>query len=142
MLRWYTCADRHSLRWLEQKANIFFRFAADFCGDGCSGYRLVFFCFFQTEVRWTRHLFLSRMRSEGFSFYLWGSGGGGVFARRRVFMFATVRNRSQLFAGATAWRKVTVPRGKVAKGIVFVRFQRDVASFCVAGVALRDMWTC
>ena len=59
---------------------------------------LCFFCFFQTEVRWTRHLFFSRMRSEGFSFYLWGSGGGGVFARRRVFMFATVRNRSQPFA--------------------------------------------
>ena len=65
---------------------------------------------------------------------------GAVFSCSQPF--ATVRNRSQLFAGATAWRKVTVPRGKVAKGIVFVRFQRDVASFCVAGVALRDMWTC
>ena len=139
MLRWYTCADRHSLRWLEQKANIFSGLRLIFAVMVAVDIDLCFFCFFQTEIRWTRHLFFSRMRSEGFSFYLWGSGGGGVFARRRVFMFATVRNRSQLFAGATAWRKLTVPRGKVAKGIVFVRFQRDVAAFSVAGVALRDM---
>ena len=38
-----------------------------------------------------------------------------------------------------SWRKVAVPMGKVAKGLVFVRFQRDVAAFSVAGVALRDM---
>ena len=43
----------------------------------------------------------SRMRSEGFSFNSWGSGGGALFATRCFYVrnrpqpFATVRNRSQ-----------------------------------------------
>ena len=41
-----------------------------------------------------------------------------------------------------SWRKVAVPMGKVVKSTVFARFKRDVASFCVAGVALPDMCTC
>ena len=39
-----------------------------------------------------------------------------------------------------SWQKVAVPMGNVAKSVVFRCFHRDVASFRVAGVALRDMW--
>ena len=40
--------------------------------------------------------YCSRMHSEGFSFYIWGPGGGGVFVGRRF----GVRNRSQTLATA------------------------------------------
>ena len=46
-------------------------------------------------------MYFSRMRSEGFSFNSWRSGGGVLFATRRFYVrnrpqpSATVRNRSQ-----------------------------------------------
>ena len=62
---------------------------------------------------------------QGFPFHSWGLGVEAVFARR----CATVRNRSQPFA--------TVARMAVPGG-----FKCHVASFRVAGVALRDIQTC
>ena len=52
-----------------------------------------------------------------------------------AFMFATVRNR--LHEG-----RMAVPMGSSAKGVTFGGFKRRVASFRVAGVALRDIQTC
>ena len=72
---------------------------------------------------------------------LWGCGGRAVFAGRCVYVrnrpqpFATVRNRSRE-------GRMAVPIGSSAKGVTFGAFQRCVASFRVAGVALRDIPTC
>ena len=81
---------------------------------------------------------------------LWGSGGWGcvrsgcVYVRNRSQPFATVRNRSQPFATVRAiaiwpclWPMVSFP-----EGVIFGGFKRLVASFRVAGVALRDIQTC
>ena len=48
---------------------------------------------------------------------------------------ATVRNRPREDCMA-------VPMRSFARGVIFGGFQHRVASFRVAGVALRDMWTC
>ena len=68
---------------------------------------------------------------------LWGSG-----ARRCVYIrnnrpqpFATVRNRSR-------GGRMGVPIVSSAKGVPFGCFQRRVAAFRVASVALRDIQTC
>ena len=72
---------------------------------------------------------------------LWGSGGWSVFARRCVRVrnrpqpFATVRNRSRE-------DRMAVPMGSSAEVVIFGGFRRVVASFRVAGVALRDIQTC
>ena len=80
---------------------------------------------------------------------LWGSGVEGVFARRRVCgrnrpqttsanrpqPSATVRNRSYEL-------RMAVPMGSSAEVVIFGGFQCVVASFRVAGVALRDIQTC
>ena len=53
-------------------------------------------------------------------------------------------NRPQPFATVCEqppWQKAAVPVGKVAKGVIFGCFKCCVASFRVAGKALRDMWT-
>ena len=70
---------------------------------------------------------------------LWGSGG--VFARRCV----RVRNRPQ--PSATVRNRprdprMAVPMGSSAEIVIFGGFRRVVASFRVAGVALRDIQTC
>ena len=78
--------------------------------------------------------YFSRMRSEGFSFYIWGSGGWPVFAWpcswrpqplatvwNRLQPFATVRNRSQPSVCGRRGCKVAVPMGKVAKTWLFWR---------------------
>ena len=77
------------------------------------------------------------MRSEGFSFYSWGSGGWPVFAwpcfwrpqasasvRKRPQPFATVRNRPQPSVCGRRDLKVAVPMGKVAKACLFWRVRR------------------
>ena len=64
------------------------------------------------------------MRSEGFSFYIWGSGGWPVFAWPcfwRPQPSATVRNRLQPSVCDRRGRKVAVPMGKVAKTWLFWR---------------------
>ena len=72
---------------------------------------------------------------------LWGSGGWSVFARRCVRVrnrpqpFATVRNRPRE-------DRMAVPMGSSAEVVIFGGFRRVVASFRVAGVALRDIQTC
>ena len=76
----------------------------------------------------------SRMRSKGSRFTL------GVWALRVYSLdvakpFATVRNRPR--EGHMA-----VPMVSSAEGILFAGFKRLVASFRVAGVALRDIQTC
>ena len=102
----------------------------------------------------------SRMRSKGSCFTL-GCGGRAVFAGRCVYVrnrsqpSATVRNRPQRFAtvrnrpqpSATVRNRpcdgrMAVPIGSSAKGVPFGAFQLRVASFRVAGVALRGVPTC
>ena len=66
---------------------------------------------------------------------LWGSGGWGCVRSTlpsRSQPFATVRNRS-------CEDRMAVPMGSSAGGIIFGGFRRLVASFRVAGVALRDI---
>ena len=69
-------------------------------------------------------VWFSRMRSEGFWLYIWGSGGWPVFARPcfwRPQPSATVRNRLQPSVCDRRGRKVSVPIGKVAKTCLFRR---------------------
>ena len=69
---------------------------------------------------------------------LWGSGGWGCVRstlRSRAQPSATVRNRSRD-------PRMAVPMGSSAGGIIFGGFRHLVASFRVAGVALRDIQTC
>ena len=86
---------------------------------------------------------------------LWGSGGWGCvrstlrlwsqpFAtvRNRPQPFATVRNRSQTVRNRSREDRMAVPMGSFAEVVLFGGFRRLVASFRVAGVALRDIQTC
>ena len=82
---------------------------------------------------------------------LWGSGVEGVFARRCPTIrtppqpFATVRNRSQPSAtvrNRSHEGRLAVPMESSTKGVTFGCFQRHVAAFRVAGVALCDIPTC
>ena len=62
-----------------------------------------------------------------------------------AFTIATVRNRSQ--PSATVRNRprdprMAVPMGSSAEVVIFGGFRRVVASFRVAGVALRDIQTC
>ena len=83
------------------------------CVKGCSGF--------------------SRMRSKGSRFTL------GVWGLRVCSQpFATVRNRSQPFV----WGPYGRAYGKFCRSSIFGGFQRFVASFRVAGVALCDIQTC
>ena len=69
---------------------------------------------------------------------LWGSGGWGCVRstlRSRAQPSATVRNRSRE-------DRMAVPMGSFAEVVLFGGFRRLVASFRVAGVALRDIQTC
>ena len=95
------------------------------------------------------------MRSEGFSFYIWGSGGWPVFAcasvtvRNRLQPSATVCNRLQPFATVLNRPSATVVGAKLPclweklhKRDFLDMSEAVVMSFCVAGVALRDIPTC
>ena len=85
------------------------------------------------------------MRSEGFSFYTFGGLGVEVCSLDAAFMFATVCNRLQPFATVrkrSFGRKLAVPIGSFTGVVIFGRFTCLEPSFRVAGVALRDMWTC
>ena len=78
------------------------------------------------------------MRSKG-SRFTGGLGVEGVFPRRR----ATVRNRSKPLATVrNRPREVAMALPMVSSAIFFGGFKRRVASFRVAGVALRDTQTC
>ena len=75
---------------------------------------------------------------------LWGSGSWGC-------VLSTLRLRSQPFAKQPAtvrnrprdcYMAVPVPMVSSAEGVLFVGFKRLVASFRVAGVALRDIQMC
>ena len=62
-----------------------------------------------------------------------------------AFVFATVRNRSQPSATVRSRPRegrMAVPIGSSARGVTFGAFQRRLASFRVAGVALRGIPTC
>ena len=76
----------------------------------------------------------SRMRSKGFRFTL-GVWGLRVCSLDVAFASATVRNRSYEL-------RMAVPMGSFAEVVLFGGFRRLVASFRVAGVALRDIQTC
>ena len=76
----------------------------------------------------------SRMRSKGSRFTL-GVWGLRVCSLDVAFTSATVRNRSREL-------RMAVPMGSSAEVVLFGGFRRVVASFRVAGVALRDIQTC
>ena len=81
------------------------------------------------------------MRSKGSRFTLGVWGVEGVFARRCV----CGRNRSQPSAtvpNRSCEDRMAVPMGSFAEVVLFGGFRRLVASFRVAGVALRDIQTC
>ena len=83
----------------------------------------------------------SRMRSKGSRFTL-GVWGLRVCSLDVAFTVATVRNRPQPFATVrdrSCEDRMAVPMGSSAGGIIFGGFRRLVASFRVAGVALRDI---
>ena len=77
------------------------------------------------------------MRSKGSRFTL-GVWGLRVCSLDVAFVVATVRNRPQPFPRSPYGRAF----GKFCRGGPFWRFQTSVASFRVAGVALRDIQTC
>ena len=86
----------------------------------------------------------SRMRSKGSRFTL-GVWGLRVCSLDVAFASATVRNRSQPFAtvrNRPREDRMAVPMGSCAEVVIFGGFRRVVASFRVAGVALRDIQTC
>ena len=83
----------------------------------------------------------SRMRSKGSRFTL-GVWGLRVCSLDVAFASATVRNRSQPFATDPREDRMAVPMGSSAEVVIFGGFRRVVASFRVAGVALRDIQTC
>ena len=74
------------------------------------------------------------MRSKGSRFTL-GVWGLRVCSLDVAFTVATVRNRSRD-------PRMAVPMGSFAEVVLFGGFRRVVASFRVAGVALRDIHTC
>ena len=76
----------------------------------------------------------SRMRSKGSRFTL-GVWGLRVCSLNVAFVVATVRNRPRE-------DHMAVPMGSFAEVVLFGGFRRLVASFRVAGVALRDIQTC
>ena len=76
----------------------------------------------------------SRMRSKGSRFTL-GVWGLRVCSLDVAFASATVRNRSRE-------DRMAVPMGSFTEVVLFGGFRRLVASFRVAGVALRDIQTC
>ena len=83
----------------------------------------------------------SRMRSKDSRFTL-GVWGLRVCSLDVAFTFATVRNRPQPFATVRAVPRMAVPMVSSAEGVIFGGFKRLVASFRMAGVALRDIQTC
>ena len=87
------------------------------------------------KTAWTprKHVF-SRMRSKGSRFTL-GVWGLRVCLLDVAFVVATVRNRS-------CEDRMAVPMVSSAEVVFFGCFKRLVASFRVAGVALRDIQTC
>ena len=103
---------------------------------------LLFWCLdlYDLYGRGKRHhgFVFSRMRSKGSRFTLGGLGVEGVFARRCV----RERNRSQPSATVRSDPRMAVPMGSSAEVVLFGGFRRLVASFRVAGVALRDIQTC
>ena len=74
------------------------------------------------------------MRSKGSRFTL-GVWGLRLCSLDVAFVVATVRNRSYEL-------RMAVPMGSSAEVVLFGSFQCIVASFRVAGVALRDIQTC
>ena len=79
-------------------------------------------------------IIFSRMRSKGSRFTL-GVWGLRVCSLDVAFASATVRNRP-------CEDHMAVPMGSSAEVVLFGGFRRVVASFRVAGVALRDIQTC
>ena len=82
----------------------------------------------------------SQMRSKGsrFTLVVWGLR---VCSLDVAFTSATVRNRPQPFATVRA-RSLWLCLLGSAKGVTFGGFTCGVASFRVAGMALRDIQTC
>ena len=86
-----------------------------------------------SSTGWISHGY-SRMRSKGSRFTL-GVWGLRVCSLDVAFASATVRNRSRE-------DRMAVPMGSFTEVVLFGGFRRLVASFRVAGVALRDIQTC
>jgi len=87
----------------------------------------------------------SRMRSKGSRSTLVGVWGLRVCSLDVASASATVRNRPQPFAtvrNRSRDPRMAVPVGSSAQVVISRGFRRVVASFRVAGVALRDIQTC
>ena len=125
---------RWLIRWDAKPPQIYIFWRASEDDRGCKlhnfGYQRS-----RTQYGWLR--FDSRMRSKGSRFTLgvWGLSCLRQTLRNRSQPFAKVRNRSRE-------GRMAVPMVSFAKGVTFGGFQRRVASFRVAGVALRDIPTC
>ena len=94
-------------------------------------------------VSWAM-VYFSRMRSKGSRFTL-GVWGLRVCSLDVAFTVATVRNRPRPFATVRNRSHdcfMAVPMVSSAAVVIFGGFRRLVASFRVAGVALRDIQRC
>ena len=83
-------------------------------------------------------LIFSRMRSGGFSFYFRGLGVE-TCSFEVAFAITTVCNRPQPSASDRSEGPMAVPMASAARGIIVGNLKRRATSFCVAGVALRDI---
>ena len=83
----------------------------------------------------------SRMRSKGSRFTL-GVWGLRVCSLDVAFASATVRKPFATVRNRPREDRMAVPMGSSAEVVIFGGFRRVVASFRVAGVALRDIQTC
>ena len=81
------------------------------------------------------------MRSKGSRFTL-GVWGLRVWSLDVAFTIATVRNRPRTVRNRSCEDRMAVPMGSSAEVVIFGGFRRVVASFRVAGVALRGIQTC
>ena len=88
----------------------------------------------KSYYHWHYYHYFSRMRSKGSRFTL-GVWGLRVCSLDVAFVVATVRNRPRE-------DHMAVPMVSSAEVVIFGGFRRVVASFRVAGVALRDIQTC
>ena len=113
------------MEWLHQGCDI--DLSADFLNFGASNFP------FKSPFESASKPF-SRMRSKGSRFTL-GVWGLRVCSLDVAFVVATVRNRSRD-------PRMAVPMGSSAEVVLFGGCRRVVASFRVAGVALRDIQTC
>ena len=81
------------------------------------------------------------MRSEGFPFIVWGSGGW-TLVRLQLLVASPSRRRSVVVAPSSRRPLIPCLWGKLQNLFFLKVIKQVVMSFCVAGVALCDIPTC